>query len=105
MTVLQELQNWYRAQCDGEWEHGYAIQISTVDNPGWKVTIHLDGTALEEEKFEAVSYGVGKEAIEGSDDWLLCRVEEKRFEGRGGPQKLEEIIKIFLQWTKSPTSR
>ena len=102
MSTLRKLQDWYRSQCDGEWEHGYGVRIGTLDNPGWTVTIHLDGTYLAEIAFEAVSYGVGKEVVEGSDEWLLCRVEEKKFEGRGGPEKLEEIIQVFLRWAERP---
>ena len=98
MSTLQKLQDWYRSECDGEWEHGCGVSISTLDNPGWSVTIDLDGTSLEGRRFEAVSYGVGKDAVEGSDDWLDCRVEEKRFQGRGGPRKLEEILEIFMRW-------
>jgi hypothetical protein len=102
MNALREIQDWYRSECDGEWEHGYGVKINTLDNPGWSVTIHLDGTAVEERKFASVSYGLGKDAIDGSDEWLYCRVEEKKFEGRGGPHKLEEILEIFLRWTKQP---
>ncbi|HVX91265.1 MAG TPA: immunity 53 family protein [Candidatus Paceibacterota bacterium] len=105
MNHLHKLQEWYRSQCDGDWEHGYGVKITTLDNPGWSVSIDLVGTAVEEKNFEPVLYGVGKDAVEGSDEWLSCRVEEKTFEGRGGPQKLEEILELFLQWTKGPTSR
>lgn len=46
--VLQELQAWFRAQCDEdqEYEESGGIRIETLDNPGWRVTVHLDGTAL-----------------------------------------------------------
>ncbi|MEH0820740.1 Imm53 family immunity protein [Micromonospora sp. CPCC 205714] len=40
------LQAWYATQCDGEWEHEFGIQIETVDNPGWSVSIDLGDTAL-----------------------------------------------------------
>jgi hypothetical protein len=102
MAALDELQYWFRSECDGVWEHGSAVQISTLDNPGWSVTIDLAGTTVEGRKFEPVRLGIGKDAVEGSDDWLYCRVENKKFEGRGGPHKLSEILDIFLRWTRGP---
>ena len=43
---LKWLQQWYLAQCDGEWEHGSALTIGTIDNPGSSVKICLEGTEL-----------------------------------------------------------
>jgi Immunity protein 53 len=33
--LLTQLQSWYVAQCNGDWEHTCGISIETVDNPGW----------------------------------------------------------------------
>src|SRR5665213_876271 len=98
MNALRELQDWYLSQCDGEWEHGYAVDITTLDNPGWSVTIHLLGTNLEGREFKEIGLGVGVDAREGNDDWFLCRVQDQKFEGRGSPEKLEEILGVFLKW-------
>jgi hypothetical protein len=35
MDEIRELQQWYLAQCDGDWEHEWGVQIGTLDNPGW----------------------------------------------------------------------
>ena len=78
------------------------MKIDTLDNPGWSVTIDLDGTSLEEKKFSPVAYGVEKEAVERSDDWIHCYVEGKKFVARGGPHKLDEILQIFLRWKEEP---
>lgn len=102
MSALQKLQDWYGSQCNGDWEHVGGVQIGTLDNPGWSVTIHLEGTELEAKKFERVSYGVGQAAVDASDDWMECRVEEKKFRGHGGPFKLEEILQTFFQWSGEP---
>jgi hypothetical protein len=45
---LELVQRWYAAHCDGEWEHQYGIKIETLDNPGWRVTIDLTNTELQE---------------------------------------------------------
>lgn len=98
MNAMRELQSWFLSQCDGDWEHGYGVKITTLDNPGWSVAIQLADTSLEEVAFEEVTRGVGAEAREGDDDWLTCRVIDRRFEGHGGPQTLEEILAVFLRW-------
>jgi hypothetical protein len=95
MDVYVELQKWYENQCDGDWEHQYGIEIGTLDNPGWSVSIDLTDTDLEEKEFQKISN------TESERDWILCRIEEGKFEGDGGPQMLEEIIKVFLDWMKA----
>ncbi len=46
--VLAELQRWYLAQCNDDWEHSYGVTIETLDNPGWSVHIDLADTALSD---------------------------------------------------------
>jgi hypothetical protein len=41
------LEDWYTAQCDGDWEHGYGVHVGTLDNPGWRVEIDLVGTRYD----------------------------------------------------------
>src|SRR5262249_14404082 len=57
------LQAWYATQCNGEWEHGYGLEIETIDNPGWSVKIDLNGTSLTDRHYE-------RQAIHRSEhDW------------------------------------
>jgi hypothetical protein len=39
--LLSQLQAWYLAHYDGDWEHGNGVSISTPDNPGWSIEIAL----------------------------------------------------------------
>ena len=94
MNVLQELQHWYAAQCDGDWEHGYGLKIDTLDNPGWHVTINLNCTPLASKVFPEVK------SIEDERDWIHCSVRNSTFEGHGGPLMLEEILRVFLSWAR-----
>jgi hypothetical protein len=94
-NTLQELQAWYRRQCNGDWEHQYGIRVETLDNPGWEVVVDLVDTQLFSLAFKEIS-------IERSeDDWIRCRVREGRYEGFGGPNNLEEIIRVFLMWASA----
>lgn len=46
MNMIAWLSEWYKSNCDGDWEHYYGIKIDTIDNPGWKVDIDLVDTYL-----------------------------------------------------------
>jgi hypothetical protein len=74
------------------------ISIGTLDNPGWSIEILLRGTALENTRFEARSYGNGENSEPTCEKWLTCKVVGKKFRGFGGPFKLQEMMSIFLDW-------
>jgi hypothetical protein len=95
MNYIKWLEEWYKSYCNGDWEHGYGVKIETLDNPGWTVKIDLYDTELEDKEFS-------KLFIDNSDDdWIACKVEDKKFKGAGDPNKLEEIIKVFKEWVES----
>ena len=98
MKELERLQAWYLAQCDGEWEHGFGVSISTLDNPGWIVDINLTGTTLASGPFAAVARGMEPDET----DWVSCKVEESKFQGAGGASNLGEILGVFLNWAEQP---
>ena len=93
-NALQWLQEWYLAQCDGDWEHEFGVTIETLDNPGWRVTVSLQGTALEEVPFERV------ESNRSEHDWVRCWVDEQQFEAACGPRNLQEALEIFRKWAE-----
>jgi hypothetical protein len=98
MSQITELQSWYLAQCDGDWEHQSGIRVGTLDNPGWAFDVDLSETSLNGRAFTEISYGVGVDADASGDEWLVCRIVDGKFEGRGAPEQLEEMISIFLSW-------
>lgn len=100
MDALTRLQKWYQSQCNGNWEHSRGVTIGTLDNPGWTIDIELSETALEGRPFRERSYGIGKDAAISGDEWLVCKVEQNVFKGRGGPFKLKEMIEVFLDWVE-----
>jgi hypothetical protein len=63
---------WYSAHCDGEWEHGFGVTIATLDNPGWSVTIDVEGTQLASTPFESVKTAVS------DTSWVRCHVTERK---------------------------
>lgn len=95
-TSICRLTEWFEAQCDGDWEHGESIRISTLDNPGWVVEISIAGTPLE-------SRSVPDVVIErSSSDWMDCRMRDGKFSICCGVRNLEEAILMFLEWAEKP---
>ncbi|WP_416397412.1 immunity 53 family protein [Allohahella sp. A8] len=98
MDIIGELQKWYLSQCNDDWEHTYGIAISNLDNPGWHFEVDLTDTYLEDVPFETRSYGMGAEADISRNEWLICERKDRKFRASGGPEKLHEMISIFLAW-------
>ena len=95
MTNLERLQNWYVAQCDGDWEHGEGIDITTLDNPGWRVQINLEGTCLDGRSFPAV------EIDRTEDDWVRVSSTGTTFMIACGPRNLDECLGLFCDWAEA----
>lgn len=99
MNTLQQMEQWYSSQCDGDWEHTYGVDIGTLDNPGWIVKIDLRETELEGISFDPVVRGDPEEG----NDWLHLHVENRKFNGAGDPSKLDVILQAFLAWARQHT--
>ena len=93
MDSLAWLQNWYTEQCDGDWEHANGVQIDTLDNPGWSVNINLQDT-----RYNEVLNAVIVDENVGDSDWIVCRIVDGKFEGRGDSLKLLAIVQRFRGW-------
>ena len=95
LELISWLQDWYYQYCDGDWEHNENINIRTIDNPGWRLTIDLEGTHHENKSFQNLK-------IEKStDDWYRCFLRDGKFEGAGGPSNLIDILSTFREWIES----
>lgn len=86
------LQRWYDRQTDGDWEHSYGVRITTLDNPGWGLTVDLAHTELAELHFAEVS------EVEHERDWMVCRVRDGQFQAYGGPLMLGRMLEVFADW-------
>ena len=89
---LRFLTLWYRARCNGWWEHGKGITIETLATPGWVVSIDLAETPLEDVPMSPHT------ARRSDKDWITCRVEHNQFRGEGDPEKLLTILDVFRAW-------
>ncbi len=93
-NVFDWLQKWYSSHCDGDWEHGSGIKIETLDNPGWYLTVNIEGIECEGAEFNKISVD------RSENDWFRCFVKENRFEGPCGPFNLPEVLQIFRVWAE-----
>jgi hypothetical protein len=91
-SAISEIERWYANQCDGHWEHSHGVKIDTLDNPGWRVHIDLQGTRRQEAKLETIKI---KRA---DDDWVQYWVDKMQFNIACGPKNLSEAVGIFLCW-------
>jgi hypothetical protein len=94
-NILSWLQSWFYENCDGDWEHNTNIKIVNLDNPGWSIFINLEGTNLEDRKFDQFK------DYRTEHDWVYCTVENKLFKAACGPFNLEETLNIFKTWVYS----
>jgi hypothetical protein len=93
MDVLNWLEHWYAAQCDGDWEHSFGPIITTIDNPGWSVEINLSRTDCDGRTLARVQNN-----YEHPSEWWCCWIEGNIFKGAGGPLQLHAILKMFRSW-------
>jgi hypothetical protein len=93
--ILEWIQHGYASQCDGDWEHGFGVRIDTLDNPGWQVTIDLQGTELE-------GLVVPYTLVENTEqDGYGFSVEGAKYRGGGDPGKLRMLLEKFRELAES----
>jgi len=104
MELLKRLQDWYQLHCDGDWEHSYGVIIDTLDNPGWKLSVDLTDTLLEDVDFQPVNIG---DPENKNNFWIDCKKERNVFVGMGCVDSLEKLLSVFLDWSdcNSDTSK
>ena len=93
MDVLDWFARWYKAQCDGDWEHSFGPKIDTLDNPGWSIKIALEGTDCDGHTLDRTAHN-----YEHDVDWWACWTEANVFHGVGGPLNLRSLLETFRDW-------
>jgi hypothetical protein len=95
--IINWLSDWYRNNCNGDWEHSYGIKIETLDNPGWSIRIDVKDTFLEKKKF--ISELIEKD----ENDWYDYKLENAQFIANGDPTKLSFLLKLFKKYVEEET--
>lgn len=90
-NVLDWISNWFAAECNGDWESDNIINIKTVSNPGWWITIDLIDTNLEHLE-------LSQELVELSEnDWFFYRIKEGKFSASGDLNKVSFLLNQFKE--------
>ena len=90
--MIKWLEEWYASNCDGVWEHMYGVDITTLDNPGWRLKLNILETLYEDVEFADIM-------IERTEnDWVYCRKIDGKIDCADGLRNLEEMLKIIKKW-------
>lgn len=95
MEILKWIENWFSSNCDGEWEHENQIIIQATSNPGWHITIDLNGIYSHSRNIEPKLTEVN------DDDWYGIKIENGVFTAAGDPSKLEFLLNKFKHFIEN----
>ena len=91
METLDWIQQWFKNNCNGDWEHGSGIQITTLDNPGWDVEIDISNTSIANLQVEWILNEKSKQ------DWYGVKIEDRKFNAAGDSGKLIFLLNLFKE--------
>lgn len=89
---IKRLQDWYKINCDGDWEHSYGIKIETLDNPGWSIGIDLSETSLE-----SLEYKKDYQNEMDDNNWFQISTANKALNIFCGPENFKQVLEIFFE--------
>jgi hypothetical protein len=86
------LQNWFFQNFDEMMKKKDILLIENIDNPSWSFTLKLGSkyklfNDLEKERTEI--------------DWCHCFIRDHKYESRGGPLNLNEMLKYFINFIEN----
>jgi len=93
-STLKWIEDWYKSNCDGDWEHGYGIKIETLDNPGWLIHIDLIKTSFGNNDLDISS------AKKDENNWYWWKIENNVFIAAGDPNKLSFLLELFRKFVE-----
>ncbi|WP_405400891.1 immunity 53 family protein [Maribacter sp. Asnod2-G09] len=91
MDILDWIQDWFKDNCDGDWEHGEVIQITNIDNPGWEVEIDISNTSIASMNLDWILNETSKQ------DWYGVKIANQKFTAAGDPDKLKFLLNLFKE--------
>lgn len=91
MEILDWIQDWFKSQCDGDWEKDEVIQITTLPTPGWEVEIDISKTSIANLEIKWILNEINRQ------DWYGVKVENQKFLAAGDASKLIFLLDLFKQ--------
>jgi hypothetical protein len=91
MDNLDWIQNWFKDNCNGEWEKGEVIQITTLRKPGWELEIDISNTSIADINIKWILNE------SSAQDWYGVKIENQKFNAKGDPSKLKFLLGLFKE--------
>ncbi|MEH6763956.1 MAG: immunity 53 family protein [Aequorivita antarctica] len=91
MEIIDWIQHWFKDNCDGDWEQGEGIQITTLENPGWEVEIDISNTSIANINIEWILNE------NSAQDWYGVKIENQKFNASGDSGKLKFLLELFKE--------
>ena len=91
METIKWIENWFKNNCDGTWEKGFGIQITSTNNPGWELEIDLSNTSLANITIDWILNE------KSSEDWYGVKIDNQKFSATGDAGKLNFLFEIFKE--------
>ena len=91
MEIIDWIQDWFKGNCDGDWEHTDGIQITTLENPGWDVEIDISNTSIAKIEIPWILNENSKQ------DWYGVKIENEKFNASGDAGKLKFLLGLFKE--------
>lgn len=95
-TVLTTISKWYADQCDGDWEHNFGVELTTVDNPGWQLVADLHGTRLATATLDPIEEDDTDEL--GTNVWYYRKKQDCKYLACGDPSQLSRMLTDLAEW-------
>ena len=87
------LLDWYEVACKNGLDPKNRIELYTLDNPGWDLSVNLEGTGLDIHEYFLI------ENIDRTDDdWCHCFVRDNVFYAPCGNCNLGESLDMFRKF-------
>lgn len=100
ISPFEEMTKWYNAQCNGVWEHSYGIELTTTDNPGWRLEVDFKDTNLEGIHYDNLEF-----MKENEKTWYTFSVRNNVFVASSGPLSLLKIVEQFILIVREKSER
>jgi hypothetical protein len=97
---------WYKSHCDGDWEHSFGIDIKSMDNPGFWITIDLAETECSEMSLEVTDNGFEQQYSDSPPSiWYKYWIEESKFICYCSTDAFEVVFDDFMKLVDGERAR
>ncbi len=84
---------WYKANCDGDWEHSYGVKIETTEE-GRGFQADLADTAYATDDIAR------RESRRSDADWLVVELHDGAYRASGGGCSLIDIVARVVAYVR-----